>query len=215
MSLARSRLSSIRLPPFYFVSANIMYGSRYHSPQKDFHGFAQAAAISSPAYTPPKVDPVKSDLLDFAGALTQLTDNLSTMYVKQGDKGAAYVAIDNCVAIAFHSNIPKVAQAQYRSTPVSGSTRSQSSEEYPAAYAATHEDMVHSGLSSLSLPTAKEAPHVTCTGAPFDPDNDERRHIGADPLDSSPAQLPIIPTPFVLLRLGQHNVSWFSVSQSC
>ena len=190
-----------------------MYGSRYHSPQKDFHGFAQAAATSLPAYTPPKVDPVKSDLLDFAGALTQLTDNLSTMYVKQGDKGA-YVALYHCVAIAFHSNITKVAQAQYRSTPVSGGTRFQS-EEYPTAYAATHNDIVFSGLYALSLPSSKEASHVTCTGAPFDPDNDERRHIGADPLDSSPAQLPIIPTPSVLLRLGQHNVSWFSVSQSC
>ena len=84
-----------------------------------------------------------------------------------------------------------------------------------SAYAATHNDIVFSGLYALSLPSSKEASHVTCTGAPFDPDNDERRHIGADPLDSSPAQLPIIPTPSVLLRLGQHNVSWFSVSQSC
>ena len=154
-----------------------MYGPRYRSPTKDFHGFAQAAATSLPAYTLPKVDPVTSDFLEFAGALTQLTDNLNTMYVKQGDKGTAYVAIDNCVVIAFHSNITKVAQAQYQSTPVSGSTRSPSSEDYPAAYAATHEDMVHSGLSSLSLPTAKEAPHVTCTGVPFDPDNDELKTV--------------------------------------
>ena len=37
--------------------------------------------------------------------------------------------------------------------------------------------MVHSGLSSLSLPTAKEAPHVTCTGVPYDPDTDELKTV--------------------------------------
>ena len=126
-------------------------------------------------FTPPKVDPVKYDLLEVAGALTQLTENLGTMYVKQGDKGD-YVAIDHLVAVAFHSNIPKAAQAQYRSTPVSGGTRSQS-EEYPAAYAATHTDMVFSGLYALSLPSSKEASHVTCTGVPFDPDNDELKIV--------------------------------------
>ena len=115
------------------------------------------------------------------------------MYVKQGDKGTAYVAIDNCVVIAFHSNITKVAQAQYQSTPVSGSTRSPSSEDYPAAYAATHEDMVHSGLSSLSVPTAKEAPHVTCTGVPFDPDNDELKTVSSN----------IWATPALLLNKAQ------------
>ena len=68
-----------------------MYGPRYRSPTtgKDLHGFAQAAATSLPAYTLPKVDPVTSDFLEFAGALTQLTDNLNTMYVNQGDKGTA------------------------------------------------------------------------------------------------------------------------------
>ena len=122
-----------------------MYGYRFCDPDKDPFGFAQAAAKLSAASTSPKFDPVKTDILEFASALTPLTDNLSNMHVNKAlrvpTSPGAYISVDHCVALAFRSDINKAAQAQTasRGTPVSGGTRSQSpaSEEYPAAYVAT------------------------------------------------------------------------------
>jgi hypothetical protein len=100
-----------------------MYGYQFCSADRDCLGFAQAAATVSAASTPPKFHPVKSDILAYAGALTQLTTTLSHMHVKQGDKGA-YISVDNCITLAFHSDITKAAQAQTkdRGSTVSGGT---------------------------------------------------------------------------------------------